>query len=266
MQPQLNIAINAARQAGEVILRHIDQAQHLPLIPKGEGDYFCEVDVKAEQAIIATLLKAYPDHGFIAEESGSYQADAESVWIIDPLDGTKNFIHGFPCYAVSIALRVKARIEHAVVYDPLRHECFSASRGRGAQLNDRRIRVSKETQLSKAMLSAGLPIRHPELVARYLRGYQRFVGHCSATRVTGSAALDLAYVACGRLDGFWGLTMKPWDVAAGILLVQEAGGLISNLQGQEHTFDHGHVIAGPPKIFKSMVQTLRDLDRAHDQD
>ncbi len=260
MQPQLNIAINAARQAGDVILRHIEQAQHLSLIAKGEGDYFCEVDIKAEKAIIATLLKAYPDHGIQAEESGLYQSDAESVWIIDPLDGTKNFIHGFPCYAVSIALRVKSRIEHAVVYDPLRHECFSASRGRGAQLNDRRIRVSKETQISKAMLSAGLPIRHPELVERYMRAYQRFVGQCSATRVTGSAALDLAYVACGRLDGFWGLEMKPWDVAAGILLVQEAGGLISDLQGAEYSLEQGNVVAGPPKIFKSMVQTLSHLD------
>lgn len=260
MQPQLNIAINAARQAGDLILRHIEQAQHLSLIAKGEGDYFCEVDIKAEKAIIATLLKAYPDHGIQAEESGLYQSDAESVWIIDPLDGTKNFIHGFPCYAVSIALRVKSRIEHAVVYDPLRHECFSASRGRGAQLNDRRIRVSKETQISKAMLSAGLPIRHPELVERYMRAYQRFVGQCSATRVTGSAALDLAYVACGRLDGFWGLEMKPWDVAAGILLVQEAGGLISDLQGAEYSLEQGNVVAGPPKIFKSMVQTLSHLD------
>ena len=260
MQPQLNIAINAARQAGDVILRHIEQAQHLSLIAKGEGDYFCEVDIQAEKAIIATLLKAYPDHGIQAEESGLYQSDAESVWIIDPLDGTKNFIHGFPCYAVSIALRVKSRIEHAVVYDPLRHECFSASRGRGAQLNDRRIRVSKETQISKAMLSAGLPIRHPELVERYMRAYQRFVGQCSATRVTGSAALDLAYVACGRLDGFWGLEMKPWDVAAGILLVQEAGGLISDLQGAEYSLEQGNVVAGPPKIFKSMVQTLSHLD------
>jgi myo-inositol-1(or 4)-monophosphatase len=264
MQPQLNIAIAAARQAGDVILRHIDQIQHLPLMAKGEGDYFCEVDIKAEQAIIATILKAYPDHGIHAEESGNYQEDSDYIWVIDPLDGTKNFIHGFPFYAVSIALRVKSKIEHAVVYDPLRHECFSASRGRGARLNDRRIRVSKETQINKAMLSAGMPIRHPKLVERYMRGYRRFVGQCSATRVTGSAALDLAYVACGRLDGFWGLDLKPWDVAAGVLLVQEAGGLISNLAGEEHTLEQGNVIAGPPKIFKSIVQTLSDLDRPHD--
>ncbi len=264
MQPQLNIAISAARQAGEVILRHIEQIHRMPLMAKGEGDYFCEVDLKAEQVIIATLLKAYPDHGIQAEESGNYQEDAESVWVIDPLDGTKNYIHGFPFYAVSIALRVKSRIEHAVVYDPLRHECFSASRGRGARLNDRRIRVSKETQITKAMLSAGLPIRHPELAERYMKAYTRFIGQYSATRVTGSAALDLAYVAAGRLDGFWGFAMKPWDIAAGVLLVQEAGGLISDLQGGEHNLDEGNVIAAPPKIFKSMLQSLSQLDRLHD--
>lgn len=263
MQPQLNIAISAARQAGDVILRHIEQIQHLPLMAKGEGDYFCEVDVKAEQAIIATLLKAYPDYGILAEESGHYKEDAESVWIIDPLDGTKNFVHGFPFYSVSIALRVKSRIEHAVIYDPIRHECFSASRGRGARMNDRRIRVSKETQIARALLGTGMPIRHPELLERYMRGYKRFVGQCSATRVTGSAALDLAYVACGRLDGFWGLELKPWDVAAGVLLVQEAGGLIGDLKGGEHTLDQGNVIAGPPKIFKAIIQTLSHIDRLH---
>jgi myo-inositol-1(or 4)-monophosphatase len=261
MQPQLNIAISAARQAGDVILRHVEHVEHMPLMAKGEGDYFCEVDVKAEQAIIGTILKAYPDHGIIAEESGSYQEDAESVWIIDPLDGTKNYIHGFPFYAVSIALRVKSRIEHAVVYDPLRHECFAASRGRGARLNDRRIRVSKETQIAKAMLSAGFPIRDPQLLERYLRGYQKFVGQCSATRVTGSAALDLAYVACGRLDGFWGLDMKSWDIAAGILLVQEAGGLLGNLDGGECSLDEGNIIAAPPKIFKTMLQSLNQIDK-----
>ncbi len=257
MQPLLNIAVSAARQAGDVIVRHIDQVKHMKLIAKEEGDYFCEVDLKAEQAIISTILKAYPEHGIQAEESGTYQEDAESVWIIDPLDGTKNYVHGFPFYAVSIALRVKSRIEHAVVYDPIRHECFAASRGCGARLNDQRIRVSKETQISNAMLSAGLPIRHPALAERYMRGYARFMGQCSATRVTGSAALDLAYVACGRLDGFWGFAMKPWDIAAGVLLVQEAGGLISDLDGAEHTLEQGNVIAGPPKIFKSILQSLK---------
>lgn len=261
MQPLLNIAVTAARQAGDIINRHVDQIHRMKLIQKGEGDYFCEVDVKAEQAIIDIIHKAYPDHGIQAEESGNYNEDAESVWIIDPLDGTKNYIHGFPFYAVSIALRVKNRIEHAVVYDPFRHECFAASRGRGARLNDRRIRVSKVIQLNQAILGAGLPLRHPELAKRYIRGYEGLVGQCSATRVTGSAALDLAYVACGRLDGFWGFSMKPWDIAGGILLVQEAGGLISDLQGGEQYLEHGSVIAGTPKIFKSVLQSLSQTER-----
>ncbi|MCR9191583.1 MAG: inositol monophosphatase [Gammaproteobacteria bacterium] len=257
MQPLLNIAVTAARQAGELILRHAEQVDRLKLLPKGEGDYACEVDLKAEQAIIAAIHKAYPDHGIQAEESGHFQSDAETVWIIDPLDGTKNYIHGFPFYAVSIAVRVKSRIEHAVVYDPLRHECFSASRGSGARLNNQRIRVSKEVKMANAMLSAGLPVRHKALSERYMHAYERLVGQYSATRVTGSAALDLAYVASGRLDGFWGFSMKPWDIAAGVLLVQEAGGLISNLQGGELQLVEGNVIAAPPKIFKVMLKSLQ---------
>lgn len=263
-QPLLNIAISAARQAGDVIARHMAHVHRLKIMPKGEGDFFCEVDLKAEQAIIATILKAYPDHGIQAEESGTFQEDAETLWIIDPLDGTKNFIHGFPFYAVSIGIKVKSRIEHAVVYDPIRHECFSASRGCGAHLNDQRIRVSKETHIAKAMLSAGLPIRHPKLAQRYMRGYNLLSGICSATRVTGSAALDLAYVASGRLDGFWGFALKPWDIAAGILLVQEAGGLISDLQGGEQHLDLGNVVAGPPKIFKTLLQSLSQIDKNHE--
>ena len=261
MQPLLNIAVSAARQAGEIISRHVEHIHRLNLVSKGEGDYFCEVDVKAEQAIRETILKAYPSHCIIAEESGVYQEDAESVWIIDPLDGTKNYIHGFPFYSVSIALRIKNKIEHAVVYDPLRHDCFAASRGRGARLNDRRIRVSKELLLQQAMLGSGFPMRHPDLAQRYVKAYERFVGQCSATRITGSAALDLAYVACGRLDGFWGFDLKSWDIAAGTLLVQEAGGLISDLQGGEQYLEQGTVIAGPPKIFKAMLQKLGQIDK-----
>ncbi|MDP3705766.1 MAG: inositol monophosphatase family protein [Legionellaceae bacterium] len=257
MQPLLNIAINAARQAGDIILRHAEQVHRLKIMPKGDGDFYCDVDIKAEQAIINAIHKAYPEHGIIAEESGNFQDDAESVWIIDPLDGTKNYLHGFPFYAVSIALRVKNRIEHAVVYDPLRHECFSASRGGGARLNDHRMRVSKATQLNLAMLGSGFPVRNKALAERYLHSYDGFVGHCAGVRSTGSAALDLAYVATGRLDGFWGFALKPWDIAAGTLLVQEAGGLISDLQGGEQYLKSGDVIAGTPKIFKSVLQTLR---------
>lgn len=261
MQPLLNIAVSAARQAGDVIVRHLEQLDRIKITPKSNEESFCEVDVKAEQAIINTIHKAYPDHGIIAEESGSHNADAESVWIIDPLDGTNNYLHGFPFYAVSIALRVKNRIEHAVVYDPLRHECFSASRGYGARLNDRRLRVSKQTQLSAAMLGTAFPMRNASRNQRYLPTVEALSGKCAGVRATGSAALNLAYVASGRLDGSWDFGLRPWDIAAGCLLVQEAGGLVSDPQGGEEYLKHGDVIAGTPKVFKSLLQTLMPVTR-----
>ena len=256
MQPLLNIAVSAARQAGDIIIRHMEQLDRIKVTAKSNEEYFCEVDIKAEQAIINAIHKAYPEHGIIAEESGVQNGDAESVWIIDPLDGTSNYLHGFPFYAVSIALRVKNRIEHAVVYDPLRHECFSASRGRGARLNDRRLRVSKQTQLSAALLGTGFPIRNAALAKRYLPTFEALFGKCAGVRRTGSAALDLAYVASGRLDGFWEFGLRPWDIAAGSLLIQEAGGLVGDLQGGEDYLRQGDVVAGTPKVFKALLQTL----------
>lgn len=256
MQPLLNIAITAARQAGDIMIRHLEQLDRIKVNAKAGKEYFSEVDIKAEQAIIHTIHKAYPDHGILAEESGSQNETSEYTWIIDPLDGTHNYLHGFPFYAVSIALRIKNRIEHAVVYDPLRHECFSASRGRGARLNDRRLRVSKQTQLSAALLASGVPLRNVALSQRYFPTLEAMIGKCAGVRRTGSAALDLAYLACGRLDGFWEFGLRPWDIAAGSLLVQEAGGLISDLQGGEDYLKHGDVVAGTPKVFKSLLQTL----------
>lgn len=256
MQPLLNIAINAARQAGDIIVRHMDLLDRIKVSSKQGDEYFSEVDVKAEQAIIKTLLKAHPEHGIIAEESGVYNADAESVWIIDPLDGTSNFLHGFPFYAVSIALRVKNRIEHGVVYDPLRHECFAASRGCGAQLNDRRIRVSKQTKLTDALLCSGFPFRDIELAKRYLPTFEALIGKCRGVRRTGSAALDLVYTACGRVDGFWQFGLRPWDIAAASLIIKEAGGLVSDAQGGEDYLQKGDIIAAPPKLFKSLLQVL----------
>lgn len=256
MQPLLNIAVTAARQAGDLIVRHIEQVDRIKVTAKNNNEYFSEVDVKAEQLIIKTILKAYPDHGIIAEESGTHNPDADAVWIIDPLDGTNNFLHGFPFYCVAIAHRVKNRIEHAVVYDPVRHECFSASRGRGAQLNDRRIRVSKQTQLSAALLGTALPTRSASLTQRYLPTFETMIDKCAGMRRTGSAALDMAYVACGRLDGFWEFGLRPWDIAAASLLIKEAGGLVGDLHGGEDYFNHGDVVAGTPKIFKSLLQTL----------
>lgn len=255
MQPLLNIAISAARQAGDIIVRHLEQLDRIKITAKNNEESFCEVDIKAEQAIINSIHKAYPDHGIIAEESGMQNADAESVWIIDPLDGTNNYLHGFPFYAVSIALRVKNRIEHAVVYDPLRHECFSASRGYGARLNDRRLRVSKQTQLSAAMLGTAFPMRNTKRTQRYLPAIEALSGKCAGVRSTGSAALNLAYVASGRLEGSWDFGLRPWDIAAGCLLIQEAGGLVSDPQGGDD-YLQGDVIAGTPKVFKTLLQTL----------
>lgn len=256
MQPLLNIAVSAARQAGDIIIRHLEQIDRLRITAKGHNDFFSEVDIKAEQAIIQTIRKAYPDHGIIAEESGAQNDDAECVWIIDPLDGTNNYLHGFPLYAVSIALRIKNRIEHAVIYDPLRHECFSASRGRGARLNDRRLRVSKQTQLSAAVLGSACPRHQGTSAERYLPSFETLFDKCAGIRRTGSAVLDMAYVASGRLDGFWAFGLQPWDIAAGSLLILESGGLISDLHGGEDYLRSGDVIAGAPKIFKSLIQTL----------
>lgn len=256
MEPLLNIAVSAARQAGEIIIRHMEQVDRLKITAKSSQEYFSEVDIKAEQSIINAIRKAYPEHGILAEESGLQEGDAESLWIIDPLDGTSNYLHGFPFFSVSIALKVKGRIEHGVIYDPLRHECFAASRGRGARLNDRRIRVSKQTLLSASLLGTGVPFRDIHLAQRYLPTFEALMGKCAGVRRTGSAALDLAYVASGRLDGFWEFGLRPWDIAAGSLLIREAGGLISDAQGGDDFLNYGDVVAGTPKVFKSLLQTI----------
>ncbi|KTD59037.1 inositol monophosphatase family protein [Legionella shakespearei] len=256
MEPLLNIAVSAARQAGEIIIRHMEQVDRLKITAKSSQEYFSEVDIKAEQVIINAIRKAYPEHGILAEESGMQEGHEEFVWIIDPLDGTSNYLHGFPFFSVSIALKVKGRIEHGVIYDPLRHECFAASRGRGARLNDRRIRVSKQTLLSASLLGTGVPFRDIHLAQRYLPTFEAMMGKCAGVRRTGSAALDLAYVASGRLDGFWEFGLRPWDIAAGSLLIREAGGLISDVHGGDDFLSHGDVVAGTPKVFKSLLQTL----------
>lgn len=256
MEPLLNIAVSAARQAGDIIIRYMDQIDRLKITAKNSHEYFSDVDIKAEQAIISTIHKAYPEHGILAEESGVQEGDGESIWIIDPLDGTSNYLHGFPFFSVSIALKIKNRIEHGVIYDPLRHECFAASRGRGARLNDRRIRVSKQTLLSASLLGTGFSLRDTTLAQKYLPTFEALIGKCAGMRRTGSAALDLAYLASGRLDGFWEFGLRPWDVAAGSLLIREAGGLISDFQGGDDFLKQGDVVAGTPKVFKSLLQTI----------
>jgi len=261
MEPLLNIAVNAARQAGEIIVRHMELVDRLKVTAKSSNDFFSEVDIKAEQCIINTIHKAYPEHGILAEESGLHEGNEDFVWIIDPLDGTSNFLHGFPFFCVSIALQIKGRIEHGVIYDPLRHECFAASRGRGARLNDRRIRVSKQTLLSASLLGTGVPFRDLALAQRYLPTFEAMQGKCAGVRRTGSAALDLAYVASGRLDGFWEFGLRPWDIAAGSLLIREAGGLISDIQGGDDFLKMGDVVAGTPKVFKSLLQVISPVSK-----
>ncbi len=256
MHPTLNIAINAARQAGDIIMRNHQQLDRIKVASKSEHDFVSEVDIKAEQAIIQTLSKSFPEHGFIAEESGTQNEDADAVWIIDPLDGTSNYLHGYPFFAVSIALKMKGRIEHGVIYDPLRQEFFTASRGEGARLNDRRIRVSKQTQLQGAMLATGFPVRYPEVAKRYLPTFEAMFSQCAGIRRSGSAALDLCYVACGRVDGFWEMGLRPWDVAAASLIIKEAGGFVSDCDGTENYLKTGNIVAASPKLFKELLQTV----------
>jgi len=258
MHPMLNIAVKAARRAGATINRAARDVDLVAVSRKGHAnDFVTEVDQAAEAEIIDILRTAYPDHAILAEESGKGGANgADYTWIIDPLDGTTNFIHGFPQYAVSIALRHKDQIEQAVVYDPSRNELFTATRGSGAFMNDRRIRVSKRIAMQDALLATGFPVREFAHVDRFLHMFRDVLQKTSGVRRAGAAALDLAWVAAGRVDGFWELGLAPWDMAAGSLLVQEAGGLVGDLQGEGGFLDSGNVAAGNPKIFVQLLQTL----------
>lgn len=256
MQPIVNIATRAARQAGEIIIRATEHMDKLIIHNKAENDYVTEVDQMAEQEIIRAIRKAYPEHSILAEESGVTENDSEFQWIIDPLDGTTNYLHQFPQYSISIAVKYRGRLEHAVVFDPLKDEMYSASRGHGAQMNGRRLRVSKAKGLDGALLGTGFPFKDLENLDAYMGMLKSMIGPTAGIRRAGSAALDLAYVAAGRLDGFWELNLKPWDMAAGLLLIQEAGGLVSDIKGGHEIFETGNVIAGNPKVFKAMVKTL----------
>ncbi|MCG6969455.1 MAG: inositol-1-monophosphatase [Gammaproteobacteria bacterium] len=256
MQPMLNIAVRAARNAGNIIARSVDRLDQLTVTVKAENDFVSEIDRQAEQEIIYTIRKAYPNHSILAEESGS-DGDNDFVWIIDPLDGTTNFLHGFPQFAVSIGLKHKGRLEQAVVYDPLRQELFTASRGCGAHLNDRRIRVSKHKELEGALLGTGFPFKQQQHLDAYLNTFKALFPMTAGIRRAGSAALDLAYVAAGRLDGFWEIGLNPWDMAAGVLLIQEAGGLVSDFSGGNDFLTTGNIVTANPKVFKAMLQKIR---------
>ncbi len=255
MHPMLNIAVKAARRAGSIINRASLNLDVLTVIHKTSNDLVSEVDHAAEQAIIEVLKDAYPEHAILAEESGA-QGDSEYLWIIDPLDGTTNFLHGFPQYAVSIALSHKQILTQAVVYDPGRNDLFTASRGHGAYLNDRRLRVSKRIKLADALIGTGFPFRELKHLESYLAMFRDIVKHTAGVRRAGAASLDLAYVAAGRLDGFWEIGLGPWDIAAGNLLIQEAGGLIGDLEGNDGYLESGNVVGGNPKIFAQLIKIL----------
>ncbi len=257
MHPTLNIAIKAARRAATVINRASTQLDLLTVQTKSPNDFVTEVDHAAEKAIIEVLRDAFPGHGILAEESGETGPESEFNWIIDPLDGTTNFIHGFPQYAVSIAQTRNGVLEHAVVYDPTSNEMFTASRGSGAFLNDRRIRVSRRTRLNEALLGTGFPFRQFDNVDAYLSMFRELTQKTAGIRRPGAASLDLAYVAAGRLDGFWEMGLSPWDMAAGVLLIQEAGGLVSDLSGEGNFMTTGNVVAGSPKIFGQLLPIIQ---------
>jgi myo-inositol-1(or 4)-monophosphatase len=257
----VNVAVQAARKAGDVMIRHLNQLHRLEITDKGRNEFVTEVDHRAEQAIVETIHDYYPDHAILAEERGR-QGQHDFEWIIDPLDGTTNFIHGFPVFSVSIAVRHKNQLEHGVVYDPLRQEIFTATRGQGAQLDGRRIRVSQRHRLSDSLLATGFPYRHnQDDVDTYLRMLKAVMNESAGIRRPGSAALDLCYLAAGRVDGFWELGLNIWDIAAGALLIREAGGRISDFEGGDTYLENGSVVAGNPKIYVALSKLFTPIAR-----
>ncbi len=253
----LNIAVRAARRAGSIINRAALDGGGLEVRAKRVNDFVTRVDHAAEEAIVETVRKAYPDHAVLAEESGASEGRAEYQWIIDPLDGTTNFIHGFPQYCVSIAIRHRDALAHGVIYDPTKNELFTASKGRGAFLNDRRIRVSKCLRLADALVGTGFPFREMTRINLYVQQLRNLMAKSAGIRRAGAAALDLAYVACGRLDAFWELGLSPWDMAAGALMIQEAGGLVGDLRGEPGYLESGEIATATPKIFTSLLEALK---------
>jgi myo-inositol-1(or 4)-monophosphatase len=259
--PAVNIAVKAARRAASIINQAANQLELLNIETKAHNDFVTEVDRAAEAAIVDILREAFPEHSILAEESGrsgdGEGRGAEYVWVIDPLDGTTNFIHGFPQYAVSIALTRKGVPEHAVIFDPVSNELFTATRGRGAYMNDRRIRVSRRQRLADALLGTGFPFRQFAHVDTYLAMFRELAQRSVGLRRAGAAALDLAYVASGRLDGFWEIGLSPWDMAAGALLIQEAGGFVADFDGEGDYLKSGNIVAGTPKVFTELLLVVQ---------
>jgi myo-inositol-1(or 4)-monophosphatase len=260
MHPLVNIAISAARAAGNHIMRNMERVDQLQVTRKARNDFVSDVDRHAEREIIGIIRKAYPQHAVLGEEFGE-DGDNEVVWIIDPLDGTTNFLHRLPHFAVSIGIQVRGKLEHGVIYAPCTQDLYVASRGSGAQLNNRKIRVSGARELESALIGTGVPIRAVNLDA-YLPMLRKVVESTAGVRRAGSAALDLAYVAAGRLDAFWELGLKPWDIAAGLVLVQEAGGIVSEIYGGDDPLKTGHVLAATPKLHPLLAEALAEVAKA----
>ncbi|HYW77898.1 MAG TPA: inositol monophosphatase family protein [Gammaproteobacteria bacterium] len=257
MDPLINIAVQAARQAGAIILRSMDRLDTLQVQTKRRNDFVTEIDLKAEQAIIETIRKAHPDHAILAEESGTHSGDSDVEWIIDPLDGTTNFVHGFPAFGVSIGIAEKGRLTHGVIYDPLREELYTGVRGRGALLNDRRIRVSSRPSLKNALIGTGFPFRETDDFDAYMGMFRAVTLRTAGVRRAGAASLDLAWTAAGRLDGFFELNLQPWDIAAGTLIIEEAGGLASEISGRNGwPIAGGNIVAGNLKVVAALVKAL----------
>jgi myo-inositol-1(or 4)-monophosphatase len=249
-----NVASMAARRGGSILIRYLNKLDRLKVEKKGHNDFVSDADRAAEEAVIEVIQRHYPEHAILAEESG-VQGDSDTVWIIDPLDGTTNFLHGFPQFCVSIGVQVKGRVEAAAVYDPMRQELFAAARGEGAILDDRKIRVSGRKDLEHALIGTGFPFRQSDMdMGPYLEMLGKVVRNTSGVRRPGAAALDLCYVAAGRLDGFWETGLKPWDLAAGSLIIREAGGIVSGLDGSENYLDSGHILCGTPKIYAGLAR------------
>jgi myo-inositol-1(or 4)-monophosphatase len=254
MHALLNVAVMAAHRAGDTLTRKMVNLAKLKVEKKGHNDFVSDADYAAEKAVISVIQKHYPDHAIHAEESG-IQGESDTVWIIDPLDGTTNYLHGFPVFAVSIGVQHKGRMEHGVVYDPSRQELFTASRGQGAQLDGHKIRVSGRKTLDNALIGTGFPFRQADTdLDPYLDMLRKVMHNTTGIRRAGAAALDLCYVAAGRLDGFWETGLSPWDLAAGSLIIREAGGIISGLDGSENFLETGHVLTGPPKIYSGLAK------------
>ncbi|MBU2979170.1 inositol-1-monophosphatase [Alteromonas sp. C1M14] len=258
MHPMLNIAVRAARVAGQIIVRGFENRSDLTKEIKGVNDYVTLIDKEAEQAIINKIQQSYPDHCFLGEESGeTHGTETEFQWIIDPLDGTTNFIKGIPHFAVSIALLHKGRLDQAVVFDPIRSEIFTASRGQGAQVNGYRIRTTKPKDLSETVLATALPFKEKAQFGEFALSLNKIFRECGDIRRGGSAALDMAYVAAGRMDGYWERGIKAWDIAAGELLVREAGGLVTDFVGNNDPMYKGEIVAGSPKVVQNLVKHLK---------